>query len=181
MRKQWISSRSWRPCYCRSRWDLHYIQFVSVTCDRQLPVTSVLCCKSRRQGCHLHFTAINLNKLLVKIVQALKVQSHGTSAFAVFFDLCRHVLANVKLKCEHNHLLPQNPFLMFDVNADVACEQGVMLSWYVQLYKAEETRVTSEHVIDTLGFDFMTADLRFSNRDLSSGLRTLIKKNLNYN
>ena len=35
------------------------------------------------------------------------------SAFAFFFDLCRPVLENANVTCEHHHLLPQKPFLTF--------------------------------------------------------------------
>ena len=36
----------------------------------------------------------------------VKAHSHVTSVFAFFFDLCRPVLENVNVKCEHHHLLP---------------------------------------------------------------------------
>ena len=55
----------------------------------------------------------------------LKIRPHVTSAF--FFDLCRPVLENANVKCQHNHLLPWDLFLTSDVNAnaDVTCDQGV--------------------------------------------------------
>ena len=46
--------------------------------------------------------------------------------FAFFFDLCRPVLENANVKCEHYHFLERiNIFLMFDenANADVTREQ----------------------------------------------------------
>ena len=40
--------------------------------------------------------------------------------------LCRPVLVNANVKYKHHHLLPENPFLTFDVNAraDVTGEEG---------------------------------------------------------
>ena len=57
----------------------------------------------------------------------LKVHSYVTSAFVFFFDLCRPLLENANVKCEHHHLSPETPFLKFDTNADVTCEQGLSL------------------------------------------------------
>ena len=53
----------------------------------------------------------------------LKELSHVTSAFAfpLIFDVT--FLKNVHVKYEHNHLL--NPFLTFDADANVTCEQGL--------------------------------------------------------
>ena len=45
-----------------------------------------------------------------------KVHSHVTSAFAISLDLCRLVLENANVKCEHNHFLPLTLFLTFDTN-----------------------------------------------------------------
>ena len=58
---------------------------------------------------------------------SIKAGLHVTSAFAFSFDLCRHILENANVKCKHNHLLLQNPLLMFDTNtnADVTCKQGL--------------------------------------------------------
>ena len=42
----------------------------------------------------------------------LEVHSHVK--FCVFFDLCRPVLENANVTCEHNHWLPWNPFVTLD-------------------------------------------------------------------
>ena len=57
----------------------------------------------------------------MSLSSCLKVHSQVMSAF--FFDLCRPVLENANVKCEHLHLLPWDPFLSFSPNADVTCEQ----------------------------------------------------------
>ena len=49
-------------------------------------------------------------------ISVVKVHSH-THICVFFFAVCYAVLENAYVKCEHSHLLPQNPFLMFDVNA----------------------------------------------------------------
>ena len=59
-------------------------------------------------------------------ISRLILRSFVTSAFAFVFNICRPVLENANVKCEHDHLLPQNPFLTFDANADVTCEQGLI-------------------------------------------------------
>ena len=53
------------------------------------------------------------------------VHSHVTSAFEFFFDLFSPILQNVNINREHHHLLLQNPFLNFDANSVVTCEQGL--------------------------------------------------------
>ena len=40
--------------------------------------------------------------LLLKSFKTLKVNSHGTCAFAFFFDLCRPVLENANINCEQD-------------------------------------------------------------------------------
>ena len=57
---------------------------------------------------------------------SVKVHSHVTSAFVFFFDLCCLADEKANLKCEHKHVLPYNPFVKFDVNAnaDIACGLG---------------------------------------------------------
>ena len=72
---------------------------------------------------------------------AIKVHSQVTSAFAFIFDLCRPFLANGNVKCEQNHMLPWNPFLIFDANARISCEQGLnvtndlsLLKWFSYIF-----------------------------------------------
>ena len=50
--------------------------------------------------------------------------------FDFFFDLYHPILENPNVKYEHHHLLPQNPFLKFDANTDVICEQGLIYALY---------------------------------------------------
>ena len=47
----------------------------------------------------------NLSDVVSKI-GFVKVDSHLTSAVAFFFDVCRQILENANVKCEHYHLLP---------------------------------------------------------------------------
>ena len=61
--------------------------------------------------------------MLHSLAHTFMLHSHVTCAFAFFFDLCRPVLENTNVKCEHNHLLPQNPFSKLDGNADFTREQ----------------------------------------------------------
>ena len=65
----------------------------------------------------------------------LKPGLHVTFASAFSFDLFRHILENANVKCKHDHLLPQNPLLTFDANADadVTCKQGLNLFQYLDL------------------------------------------------
>ena len=67
----------------------------------------------------------------------LKVHSHVTFALAFFFGLCRPVLQNAKIKCEHHHLLLLIPFLIFDANpnSDAKCEQGFNRSIFCSFKK----------------------------------------------
>ena len=55
---------------------------------------------------HVSLVNHNYHYPYEKSLLVVKEDSHITSVFALFFDLCRFVLANVK--CEHDHLLPQN-------------------------------------------------------------------------
>ena len=75
-------------------------------------------------------TWLSLPVLIVMFSCVLYYQSncaHVTFMFNFFFDLCRPVLENLHINCEHYHLLPWNPFSTFDVNEDVTCEQGFKL------------------------------------------------------
>ena len=59
-----------------------------------------------------------------------------TPTFVFFFDLCRPVLENANVRCEHHHLLPSNPFLMFtkNVKSHVTCEQSLTQKHTVRSY-----------------------------------------------
>ena len=63
----------------------------------------------------------------------VKIHSQVTSVF--MFDLCHRALKNTNIKCEHNHLLPWNPFMTFDANesAAVTCEQGLRIGFILQI------------------------------------------------
>ena len=77
------------------------------------------------------------------IIFPMKPCSHLTSAFALFFDLCRQFLENANV----NHLLlPWNPFLTFDVNANsvVKCEQGLSGSQVIKSSNVVLQRLISD-------------------------------------
>ena len=48
----------------------------------------------------------------------VKVHLYVTSASGFSSDLFRHFPKNANFKSEHQHLLPWDPFLKFDANAD---------------------------------------------------------------
>ena len=60
-----------------------------------------------------------------QLVLSFKIHSHLTSAsaFAFSFDLCRPVLENANMMCEHHHLLPETKLVTFHANAEVVWEK----------------------------------------------------------
>ena len=61
---------------------------------------------------------------------AMKPGLHVTFVFS--FNVCCPVLENTNVKCEHDQLLPWNPFLTFVANGDVTCKQGLNGLYMIQ-------------------------------------------------
>ena len=66
-----------------------------------------------------------VNGTLVATQLGIKMNSHLTyaSAFPFSFDLCRPVLENANMMCEHHHLLPETKLVTFHANAGVVREE----------------------------------------------------------
>ena len=64
------------------------------------------------------------SEMVPVLSQIVKARSHITPTLAFSFGLCCPVLENENVKCKHHHLLPCSPFVTFDANRDVTCEQG---------------------------------------------------------
>ena len=60
--------------------------------------------------------------------------------------------SDANVKCEHQHLLPLNPFLKFgaNANADVNCEQGLRVRLYY-VKKAKATSFSDGFIENTVG------------------------------